>query len=209
MKRSLSLALVPGLAAFLGASIEAQEAEPVAKIRALSADILKTLQDKNRTDPEKRKWFKDTLGAEVGWEDVSRLVLARHWRQFNDDQRARFIVQFKDHLVHSYWKNTDTFDVREIEIKEGRQESNADWTVRTLFIQADDTTPVIYRLRRVGGDPPQWKIIDVLVEGVSLLANLRSQFASLLARDPPDAVIEMVRKKNDEAEKKYGESQKK
>lgn len=180
-----------------------QEEPPVQRIAELSASVLTTLQDKELSARAKREQFETALKESVDWNIVPKLVLARNLKKFDDGQRERFVASFQQHLVHTYWTNTDSFSLRAIDVQRGREESNGDWSVVTQFQLEGSNSSVVYRMRK--DDAGKWMIIDVLVEGVSLVANFRSQFQSLLSSDTPDDVIQQLEEKNAESEAKYRE----
>lgn len=191
------------IAAALLAVAAAQDHASFERIGTLSADVMTTLNDKELTAKQKRDQFEKALKDSVDWTIVPKLVLARNWKGFSEDQRTRFVAAFQEHLVHTYWTNTDSFSLRAIDVQKARAESNGDWSVVTQFQLEGSSSSVVYRMR--ASEAGEWKIIDVLVEGVSLVANFRSQFTSLLSSEGPDDVIKRLDEKNAEAEKKYGE----
>ena len=178
-----------------------QEEAPVKRIADLSASVMSTLGDDALSARQKRDQFKTALKESVDWTIVPKLVLARNWKGFSEDQRARFVEVFQQHLVHTYWSNTDSFSLRAIDVQRGREESNGDWSVVTQFKLEGSSSAVAYRMRKDGAG--NWMIIDVLVEGVSLVANFRSQFNSLLSSEGPDDVIKRLAEKNAEAEERF------
>ena len=131
-------------------------------------------------------------------ETMSRLVLARHWRRFNPSQRETFIEEMKRHLVVNYGDRLDRYDQQGVEIRGERPEARGDVTVRTRIVGGEgDPLPVDYRLRRRDGGP--WMVIDVIVEGVSVLKSYRSQFQEILGNGTPEGLLQRLREKNDAA----------
>jgi phospholipid transport system substrate-binding protein len=109
---------------------------------------------------------------------IGQIVLGRAWRSASEPQRARFVAAFKNSLVHSY---ADA-------LLENYNTVKAVWKPVHLAADASDAT-VNAELQRQQGPPIQlgfsvhrvdndWKIYDVVVDGVSLAANFRSQFAA-------------------------------
>ena len=79
-----------------------------------------------------------------------------------------------------------------------RAEARDDWTVKTKIVRpnAEDIL-VDYRLRKEDGE---WRVIDVIIEGVSLVANFRSQFQEIISRDGAAKLIELLHEKNAKGE---------
>jgi len=152
---------------------------------------------------EKREQVRQLIDDNVDFEVVSRLVLASNWRNFSEDQRKQFVDLFRRHLLNTYWRNADLGSFKGIEITGDRKELRRDWTVMTRVHVTGDDILIDYRLRQLGDDaaPGPWRIIDILVEGVSLVSNFRSQFQSIVSNDGPDGLIRLLRDKVEEAEK--------
>jgi phospholipid transport system substrate-binding protein len=64
-----------------------------------------------------------------------------------------------------------------------------------------DGVELDYRLRQRDGE---WKVIDVVIEGVSLIANFRSQFREVVGQKGPDGLLEQMRAKNAEPRTEEG-----
>jgi phospholipid transport system substrate-binding protein len=121
-------------------------------------------------------------------------VLARHWKTLNEDQQRRFTQEFKEHLAVTYGQNVDSYHDQKVEILGSRDEARGDKTVQTHVARAGQKPfQVDYRVRQVGDE---WKIIDVIVEGVSLVANFRSQFQQIMASGGIDHLLKLLHEKN-------------
>jgi phospholipid transport system substrate-binding protein len=126
------------------------------------------------------------------FELISRLVLARNWQRFSPQQKSDFIDAFKKHLSATYRDTLDSFKDETIAISSARAEKNGDVTVMTRVKGATGDTSVDYRLRKsdVG-----WRGIDVIIEGVSLVQNFRSQAQEIVSNEGPDGLIKKLRAK--------------
>ena len=76
-----------------------------------------------------------------------------------------------------------------------REEARGDWTVLTKIVRGGGAADVEinYRLRQIDG---QWKVIDVIIENVSLVANYRSQFQDMLTGGSPEKLLAALQEKN-------------
>lgn len=165
-------------------------------------EVLAALREKGTTYEQRRDRLEAIAFPRFDFDTISRLVLGRNWKTLDADQQKAFVVEFKRHLTLSYGRVIDDYKNHDFEVKKARAEGNDDVTVRT-WIEADAATPFIidYRLRERGGS---WKVIDVVVEGVSLVQNFRDQSRSLLRDVGPDGLIEKLRAKNLEREQEQG-----
>jgi phospholipid transport system substrate-binding protein len=186
--------LLAGFVCALPAPAPAADGEtPRAIVTAITNNALTVLAKSDLSADEKRHQLETVVYANVDFEVVARLVLARNWARFSDPQRAEFTREFKAHLSRTYGRNIDNYKNERVEILSDRAEARGDWTVRTRVRRDSDTILVDYRLRATDGT---WRIIDIIVEGVSLVANFRSQFQEIVAQDGPEQLLKMLRDKN-------------
>jgi len=119
-------------------------------------------------------------------------VLAQNWNRFSPKQQADFVEAFKKHLSTTYRDTLDNFRDEKITVENTRLEPKGDVTVMTLVHGGSGDTKVDYRMRKL---PDGWRGIDVIVEGVSLVQNFRSQTQEILSSESPDALIQRLRDK--------------
>jgi phospholipid transport system substrate-binding protein len=171
---------------------------PADVVRRLAEQVVEVLKDRDAASSDKRRRIETLVYAAVDFETLSRLVLARNWSAFDADQQRRFQAEFKEHLSVTYGKSIDSYKNEVVHVTGDRAEARGDWTVKTKIDRegADDVL-VDYRLRQTGGE---WKIIDIIVEGVSLVSNFRSQFQDLLSSKSPEQLIALIREKNQKGE---------
>ena len=141
---------------------------------------------------EKKNRVESIAYERFDFELMSRLVLARNWQKFSDKQKRDFVDAFKKHLSATYRDTLNTFRDESIEIGASRLEKNADVTVMTIVTGSAETTKVDYRMRK--GDHG-WRGIDVIIEGVSLVQNFRSQAQEIISAEGPDGLIKKLRAK--------------
>lgn len=184
----LCLAAGPGLA-----RAEAQTARTV--VEATVADVLSVLREAELPVPERRSKIEEIAYARFDFQTMGKLVLARNWKKFDDTQRVDFIVEFKRHLSRSYGERIERYEQEQVEITGEREEQRGDVTVLTAIRGGQfDGSEVHYRMRDRDG---AWRVIDVIIENVSLVGNFRSQFKDIVGRNGPDGLIAQLRAKND------------
>lgn len=181
------------VAALAAAAVAADGPRDV--VKRMADDVIAVLKDKSVTGDAKRHRVEKIVYAGIDFETLSRLVLARNWGRFSPDEQVRFQNEFKEHLSVTYGRSVDSYKNETLSILSDREEARGDWTVKTKVNRGGgpDDIMVDYRLRQVDGE---WKIIDVIVEGVSLVSNFRSQFQDLLGSKTPAELIELIHDKN-------------
>ncbi len=125
---------------------------------------------------------------------MSKLVLARNWRKLTPEQRTTFVKEFKRHLSHTYGTRLDRYDQERVDVYSAQVEQRNDVSVKTRIVGGQfDGAEISYRLRQ---QAERWRIIDVVIEGVSLVSNYRSQFQEVLNTGTVDDLIAKLRDKN-------------
>ena len=125
---------------------------------------------------------------------MSRLVLGRSWKKFSKAQRKDYIAEFKEYLANNYGNRINRYDEETVEILGTRDEPRGDVTVQTRIVGGEfEDARVDYRMRQRDG---AWKVIDVIIEGISMVSNFRDQFREVLSRGGPDHLLAKLREKN-------------
>ena len=193
MKRIVALALIllSGAAAHAAGAGDA----PRAVVQRITDAALAVLGDKALSTEDKKHRLEQIVYAEVDFDTMSRLVLARNWAQFSPTQQAEFVKEFKAHLSLTYGRNIENYRNEKVEIVGDQDEGRSDWSVKTKILRGGGASDILvdYRLRKEGDD---WRIIDIVIERVSLVANFRSQFQDVMSRGGPEKVLQLLREKN-------------
>jgi len=129
------------------------------------------------------------------FEKVSRLVLGKNWTNATAEQKTAFQAEFKTLLLRTYATALSKYKNQAIEYKPFRMEAGADSaTVKTAIQQpGGDPIGVDYTLSKKGDD---WKVFDIVIEGVSLVTNYRSQFAQEIRQNGLDSLTKKLSDKN-------------
>ena len=127
---------------------------------------------------------------------MSKLVLARNWRSFSASQRTEFVREFKLYLSRTYGGRLDRYSDTDIEVYGSRIEPRGDVTVFSRVVGGGfNGIEMNYRMRERNGE---WKVIDVIVENVSLVSNFRAQFGEVISRGGPESLFAKMQEKNAE-----------
>jgi phospholipid transport system substrate-binding protein len=192
------------------AAVPAQPKQSAREFATTALDSITTvLKDRTQPSHARRMKIQDLVNRWLDAETISKLALAKHWKDFNPDQQKTFVDEFRSHLVLTYYRNVDRYKFDRIDIYEARDEKSksGDWTVRTKVIApAQDDVLIDLRVRPTA-DGTDWKVIDILIESVSLVQNFRSQFQDLLSDGSPDKLLASLRDKNDATLKQYEDAE--
>lgn len=197
LRRALGLLAAAGL--WLGApqpaaAAAATESAPRAMVQQTIDAVLVVLNDKSLSTPQKRSRIEEIAYQRFDFPTVAKLVLARNWQRFSKPQQGQFIEEFKRYLAVNYGNRIERYDQQKVEIVGERQEPRGDVTIQSVVRGGEfEGATVDYRLRQNEG---RWLVIDVIVEGISLVSNFRDQFKEVLARGGPEELLEALRAKN-------------
>jgi phospholipid transport system substrate-binding protein len=209
--RSFALALPVLLGLAAGAPAQQPAATPAsasattarAFITRAIADVTAILKDRAATSKSRPARIELLVDKWLDADAIAKLVLAKNWKLFDPAQQKEFVGAFSRHLVLTYYRNVDRYAFDRIDVYEDRTETKGDWTVRTKVI-APDAGDVLIDLRvRPTPDGADWKVIDILIEGVSLVQNFRSQFQEVLSDGKPEQLLASLRDKNAETLRNY------
>jgi ABC-type transporter MlaC component len=184
-----------GLICVCGAATGHAEDPPKAVVERMTTAAIGVLGDRSLTVEDKRHRLEQIVYREVDFDTMSRLVLARNWSRFSPEQQTEFVKLFKEHLSITYGNNIENYKNERVAIVGEREEARGDWTVQSKIVRGGGSSDIVvdYRLRKAS-DP--WKIIDIIIERVSLVANFRSQFQDILGHGTPEKLLQVLRDKN-------------
>jgi phospholipid transport system substrate-binding protein len=130
------------------------------------------------------------------YQELSKRTLGREWRKFSPDQQKEFVTLFEKLLqsiyadrILAYTHEKIEFG-KETELKKGRTE------VESYIITTDNKkVPLFYRMTNKSG---QWRVYDVVIEGISMVKNYRGQFREILSTKKPEDLLQTLREKTKE-----------
>jgi phospholipid transport system substrate-binding protein len=196
---ALAAALAIGLTAGAAAGVTPAPAAPdsaTALIQQTVVQVLAVLGDDTKPVPQQRLELEEIAHNRFDFRTMARLVLARDWKRLDAVKRDEFVDQFTTYLANDYGSRIDRYERKDVKVVVmGEQpKPRGDVDVRTKVVGGEyDGALVDYRMRK--GDDG-WRIIDVVIEGISLVANFRDQFREVIARGGPEALLQKLKEKN-------------
>lgn len=156
-------------------------------------DILKDPKLKGEAGKKLKEQKIETVADKMfDYIELSKQTLGMNWNKFSVDQRKEFVSLFKNMLRNTYIDRITSYTNQKVAY--GKEVPLADnkIEVQTVITSSSGQTPINYRVIKKGD---AWKIYDVVIEGVSLVSNYRTQFRDILANNPPQVLIDTLRKK--------------
>jgi phospholipid transport system substrate-binding protein len=137
----------------------------------------------------------DKILPNFDFERIARLVLGRAWRKTDDNQKKEFISEFRTLLLKTYAVALSKYKDQEIKFKPTKiSDTDEIVIVKSEIIQSGgQPIKVNYALANNSG---KWLVFDIVIEGVSLVTNYRSQFSTEIRKNGIDVLIDKLAKKN-------------
>jgi phospholipid transport system substrate-binding protein len=124
--------------------------------------------------------------------ELSKRTLGLNWNKLSMDQRKEFVELFKTLLRNTYIDRITAYTNEKVEFAKEIQLTETTTEVQSLVTKGNTKVPINYRVIKKGGD---WMVYDVVIEGVSLISNYRTQFREILGNNPPQVLIDTLRKR--------------
>ena len=158
---------------------------------------LKFLSNPNATKAEKSADFRKLLDASFDLDTIGRFALGRYVNTATDAQKTEYLKLFKKMVVDVYSNRFEEYKSQKVEVRSFRSTSNADTLVSSFLVPPNggEEVQVDWRVRYKNGS---YKIVDVLVAGVSMGLTQRSDFSSVIQRGGGnvDALIAQLKSGN-------------
>jgi phospholipid transport system substrate-binding protein len=168
----------------------AAAADEAAFIKSLADQAIATLSDQSISLEEREARFRVLLRNGFAMRKIGRFVVGRYWKAMTPDQQGEYQALFSAWILKSYSARLGGYAGQKFEVYRTTKAGSNDRFVRT-------------RIARKGGPPLRcdwrvrrfksgYKVVDVVVEGVSMLSTQRSDFAAVLRKHGPDGLIDAL-----------------
>ena len=208
-----TIALLFALFLPLAAPVQAQTAapgtgqSPEEMVRKITQDVLDAIkEDKGLQAGDKRKALalaEQKVLPHLDFVEMTRLAAGRTWNTANADQRDRLVAAFRAMLVRTYANAIDVYRGQTMMVEPARVQTSAtETTVRNRYMSPGRRpTPVDYLMRKTGDE---WKIYDIVVDGISLVLTYRAQFEESARNSGVEGLIKQLQEKTAPAVRSKG-----
>jgi phospholipid transport system substrate-binding protein len=169
---------------------------PLETIRTHVNGVIEILRDpamqKETEQDAKKKRIESIADDMFDFIELAKRTLGREWNGLNREQRQEFVTLYREILEKAYmdrilaYRDERVVFDREIMLADGKAE------VQSRIITTSANIPIFYRVTEVDG---KWRVYDVIIEGVSLIKNYRTQFSEILLTKSPEGLLEILREK--------------
>ena len=169
---------------------------PLDAVKANVNKVLEVLRDPKLKPASAKETEKERLRLiyERMFDDVelSKRTLSKNWNSLNVAQRQEFVILFRQILEKAYIDKILAYTDEKIVFERENMVSDTQAEIQTKIVTSSKEIPITYRVIQKGG---AWKVYDVVIENVSLVLNYRTQFNDILAKNTPEQLLEILRKK--------------
>jgi len=160
-------------------------------------EVLRIIQDKELKQPgradERRQRLEQVVGDRFDYQEMSKRSLGAPWNTLSDKDKEEFVALFRTLLTNSYADKIESYSGEGVQYLNERTEKDYA-EVRTKVLTGKVEIPLDYRLLNKG---VEWRVYDVVVDGVSLVNNYRGQFSKILRTSTFADLVDQLRKKSD------------
>ncbi|MBQ8750097.1 MAG: ABC transporter substrate-binding protein [Alphaproteobacteria bacterium] len=183
-----------GVATIANAAIDKEKA--LSMVENLTKKGIEEIVNSDASVSEKNEVFRKLFDENLDIDFISRYVLGRYWRKASVAQRVEFVFLYKEYNVKTWSKRFDEFKGKKFIFKDVIIGSNPNQAFVKTEVPMDDGKPATVRWR-VSDKDGVLKIIDIIIENVSLVQTARNEYTSFIAKSPKgvDSLLENLREK--------------
>ena len=169
---------------------------PTDAMKTTIDEVLRIVRDKELKQPskadERRQMLEQVVEVRFDYQEMSRRALGAPWNTLSDQEKQEFVGLFRTLLTNSYADKIETYSGEGVQYLNERMEKEYA-EVRTKVQSGKTEIPLDYRLINKTND---WRVYDVVVDGISLVNNYRGQFTKIIKSSSYPDLVEQLRKKS-------------
>ena len=193
------VALALGLVLSVVMVLPAAAGAPSDQLKAQIDRVLKTLDNpdlkKEGHARDRRRAVRQIANDIFDFGETARRSLGRHWQPRTPAEREEFVQLFADLLERSYISRVELYGGEKIQYLGDSTEGDQAKVQTKLVTKGGSEIPIEYRMHRKG---ERWLVYDVIIEGVSLIANYRTQFNKIIQTSSYQELVRKMKTKQEE-----------
>jgi phospholipid transport system substrate-binding protein len=166
-------------------------------VRNAVEELFRIVADKDlkKHDQQRRVVLKKVINNIFDYSEMSKRTLGRHWNQRTPTERTQFTELFASLLDNSYISKIESYDNEKIVyVKETIDGDHAEIKSKVVTEKRDEYT-LDYRLLNENG---KWMVYDIVIEGVSMVSNYRTQFNRIISNNGYSELVKKLQTKSSE-----------
>lgn len=172
-------------------------ATPIDDVKKTVDEVVRIVSDKDfkKNSPKRRLALKKTISVIFNYGEMAKRSLGKHWNQRTPDEKKQFTELFATLLENSYADKIESYNNEKIVYIKEYQDGNYSEVKSKVVTAKRDEFTLDYRLIMENG---KWMVYDVVIEGVSLVSNYRSQFNRIISVNGYEELVKKLQNKNNE-----------
>jgi len=200
LRRHAGLVVAVALAGVVVAVAPARAGAPLEQLRLQVDRVLKVLDDpelKKESKAKDRRVAVRKIANEIfDFSETAKRSLGRHWQARTPAERDEFVQVFTDLLERSYISRVELYGGEKIQYVSDTIEDGEQAKVLTkLVTKGGGEIPIEYRMHKKAD---RWLVYDVIIEGVSLVSNYRTQFNKIIQTSSFQELVKKMKSKQEE-----------
>lgn len=195
---ALAALAVVWMPARCSASAAGTASDPAQMVESTVDRVIALLKDRSTPKPQRRQELLKLVERHFDFQEMARAALGFHWRGLSEPQRKEYVALFVAFLEDAYVNKIESYSGQPIQVLKATPLGDDQAEVNTNILQTGrDPVQINYVLKNTGGE---WKVHDVNIDAVSIVANYRNQFSRVINRQGLDALMEELREKRRQLE---------
>ena len=177
---------------------------PIEAVRETITQVLRILDDPSLKNPTKhaqrRHMLEEIAAGRFDYAEMSKRVLGSYWKPLTETQRKEFVEVYKGFLSDRYAGKIEDYSGRKQDVGYLSERIEGSYAEVRTELRSDKTTlPMDYRLLMRDG---RWSAYDIIIDGVSLVSNYRSQFQKIIRESSFEELVNKLRERSLSSETK-------
>jgi len=188
-KQILFSALLLCLCSF---NVQANEELPGKIVKQLVGQVLSILKDDSLDEGKRKQLISNLIKERINFKDMSRRILATHWKGATEEQHIAFTSLFQEILLNTYWIRMNQYAGERVEHIAVYSDKEGYATVDTIIIRNKNGVeiPISYRMKRFVNI---WFAYDFVVESLSLVQSYRNEYNATVKNIGVDGLLKLMR----------------
>lgn len=168
--------------------------DPSAFIEGLGNEAIQSMAGGNLPSAERETRLRKFMDAYFDVDGIGKFAIGRHWNKISDAQKEAYLAAFREYNVKNYASLLANYKGQKLLVERSFSSGAGISTVQSVILGSDtkDKIRIDWRLRQTDAG---YKVVDVLVEGLSQATTLRDDFASTLQSNGIDGLTQALRTK--------------
>ena len=171
---------------------------PTSVIKSTIDEVTRLLSDEKFKTPDqltkRRRMIEEIIGHHFDYEEMAKRSLAAYWKKLSQPEKQEFVKLFTSFLSRNYAGKIEGYAGEQVEYLNERIKGNFA-EVRTVIVSDKTELPLDYRLMKKSSN---WYVYNIVIEGVSLIRNYRTQFKRIIRDSSYTELVQKLRNKSEE-----------